>query len=318
MDKRRHRSRYRFDGPDADDRPLAITERDFAILELLDPEFRYAYLPSHFIHAFLGGDRLRLSKRLGRLSRAPHSYLLRPPQRTHSLNANYKHDVYARAEAGDRLLIERGRLAHRARRPPEPYAHQLLNDLVDASIDIGVRRDPTLRLIGWREILAHPKLPNPTREATHPFRIPVAGVTLIPDGRPFVIERKLADGARRYLCVAGKEIDRHTEPLVPTDLERSGIARKLDLYRAFFSGRVYQSHYGFPNSVVLIITTNARHLENMLALTRKLIGPCSYLLFKHVPDWAHASRFPTPSGDMLGPYERVGHPPFNLATFGDV
>jgi hypothetical protein len=318
MERKPRRSRFRFDGPDADDKALVITERDIAILKLLDPEHRYTYLPSHWIHAFIGGEQLRLSKRLGRLSRAPHQLLYRPAQRAHSLNANYKHDVYARADAGDRLLIERSLLARRASRPTEAYAHQVLNDLVDASIEIGVRADPALRLIGWKEILAHPKLPDTTKQATHPFRISVAGTTLIPDGRPFVLERTLADGAKRYLCVAGKEIDRHTEPLVPADLDRSGIARKLALYRDFFSERIYHRHYGFPNAVVLIISTNARHLENIMALTRKLLGPCSFLLFRPVPDWAHARRFPPPNGDMLGIYHRVGHPPLNLATLGEL
>lgn len=317
MDTAPRRSRWRFDGIDADDRPLAITERDIAIFELLDPEHRYTYLPSHWIHAFIGGDRLRLSKRLGRLSRAPHNYLVRPSQRAQSLNAQYKHDVYARAEAADGLLIERGRTTRRARRPAEPYAHQLLNDLVDASIEIGVRSDPALRLIDWKEILSHPKLPDATRHAAQPFRIPVAGSTLIPDGRPFVIERTSPDGEKRYLCIGGKEIDRHTEPLLPSDPQRSGIAKKLQLYRSFFHDRIYHTHFGFPNAVVLIITTNARHLANIMQLTREIIGPCSYLLFRHVPDWAHAACFPSPTGDMLGSYQRVGHPPFNLATLGE-
>ncbi len=316
MDKKPRRSRFKFDGPDADHRPLQITERDIAVFELLDPEFRYTYLPSNWVHAFLGGDALRLSKRLGRLSRAPHHYLVRPAQRAHSLNANYKHDVYARAEAGDRLLIERGRIARRAIRPSEHYAHQLLNDLVDASIEMGVRTDPALRMIGWKEILAHPKLPSATRDAPHPFRLPVGDATLIPDGRPYVLARAMPDGGKRFLCVIGKEIDRHTEPLVPTDKLRSGIARKFELYRAFVDDRGYLTHYGFPNAVVLIVTTNAQHLTNMMALTHELIGPCTYLLFKCVPDWAHAANFPPPGDFMLTePWQRVGHPDFFLSTF---
>lgn len=317
METRSRRSRWRFDGCDADAAPLTVTERDIAIFELLDPEHRYTYLPSHWVHAFIGGDRLRLSKRLGRLSRAPHHYLVRPPQRAQSVNALYKHDVYARAEAADRLLVARGLRAERARRPSEPYAHQLLNDLVDASIEIGVLTDPTLHLVTWRDILAHPKLPATTRASAQPFHIPLANATLIPDGRPFVIERTLPDGSTRFLCVLGKEIDRHTEPLTATDMERSSIARKLHHYRELFATRAYQSQFGFPNAVVLVISTNVQHLSNMMALTAKIIGPCSYLLFRHVPDWAHAPRFPSPSGDLLGSFARVQHPPFNLKTLGE-
>ena len=174
-----------------------------------------------------------------------------------------------------------GRLARRPNRPAEPYAHQLLNDLIDASIELAVRCDPALRLIGWKEILLHPKLPRETRDASRPFRISIEDATLIPDGRPFVLQRTMPDGSKKYLCVPGKEIDRHTEPLVPSDLKRSGIVGKFNLYQKFFADRLYQSHYGFPNAVIPIITTNAKHLENMMALAREQIGACTFLLFKH-------------------------------------
>jgi len=58
-------------------------------------------------------------------------------------------------------------------------------------------------------------------------------------------------------------------------------------------------------------------MKSMMTLCADTIGPCSYLLFAHTTDWANAPRYPPPNGDMLGPYERVGHPHFNLATFGD-
>ena len=67
---------------------------------------------------------------------------------------------------------------------------------------------------------------------------------------------------------------------------------------------------------MLFVTTNPKHLTNMMALTHELIGPCTYLLFKCVPDWAHAANFPTPGGFMLTePWQRVGHPDFFLSTF---
>ena len=43
---------------------LYLTERDHDIFRLLDPEYGYHYLPSNWIHAFIGGDQLRLAKRL--------------------------------------------------------------------------------------------------------------------------------------------------------------------------------------------------------------------------------------------------------------
>ncbi|MGL4556836.1 MAG: hypothetical protein ACRCV5_05010, partial [Afipia sp.] len=77
MGKRRHKSQFTYDGIDADDRSLALTARDVEVLRLLDPEHGYHYLPSHWIHAFVGGDSLRVAKRLGRLARDPHGLLAR-------------------------------------------------------------------------------------------------------------------------------------------------------------------------------------------------------------------------------------------------
>ena len=92
--------RLRRDSIDADGRPLMMGERDRAILELLDPQFRYKYLPSNWIHAFVSGNWTGLRKRLARMKRQPECFLSRPKQQDWSENARYKHDVYARSDAG--------------------------------------------------------------------------------------------------------------------------------------------------------------------------------------------------------------------------
>ena len=91
---------------------------------------------------------------------------------------------------------------------------------------------------------------------------------------------------------------------------------KLEHYRECFEDRRFESHYGFPNSVVLFVTTSSVRMNSMMKLCRTVIGPCSYLLFAHTKDWANEPHFPYP-GDLLGPFQRVGHPPFNLATLGE-
>ena len=55
----------------------------------------------------------------------------------------------------------------------------------------------------------------------------------------------------------------------------------------------------------------------MMGLCRDVIGSCTYLLFATTRDWANEPRFPIPNGDMLGRYQRVGHPPLHLSTFGE-
>ena len=196
-------------------------------------------------------------------------------------------------------------------RDRDPFAHRLLEDLVQASITFGVNSYPDLELVPWIDLAATGKIPKATIERSEPRAIPLSSDKLIPDGKPFAIKRGTA-----WRFVLGKEIDRGTEPL-STGHARRSIRQKFEHYAECFSKRHYASHYGFPNSIVLFITTSPKRMASMMDLCGEVIGPCSYLLFAHTIDWANAPRFPPPNGDMLGPFYRVGHPPFNLATFGE-
>lgn len=298
MQRLARKSQFSSAGDGVDDRPLTLSTRDLAIFRLLDPEYGYHYLPSNWINAFVGGDALRLSKRLGRLARAPHGYLARRQDW-------YKHAVYARTTKADELLGE-PRVRDR-----DPYPHRLLQDLVQASIAIGVGADPALSLMCWSDLAATGKIPSATLDTSDPHAIPLASGKLVPDGSPFAIRKD-----SRWRFVLGKEIDRATEPLTSTQARRT-IRQKLEHYREVFDRRLYAAHYGFPNSVVLFVTTSPTRMLSMMELARDVIGPCSYLLFASTRDWANERRFPAPNGDMLGPYQRVGHPPLHLANFGD-
>lgn len=298
MEKRRHKSQFSYGGPNADDRPLFLSERDLRILRLLDPEHGYHYLPSNWIQAFVGGDELRVAKRLGRLARQPHGYLIRRQQW-------YKHAVYSRSSKADLALGER-----RAR-DRDPFAHRLLEDLTQASIAIAITARPDLELVSWPGLVATGKIPPATLESAEPHAITLSAGKLIPDGKPFAIRN-----GTRWRFVLGKEIDRGTEPLASRGARRS-IGQKFEHYAECFSGRLYTRHYGFPNSVVLFVAKSPARMQSMMTLCAEVIGSCSYLLFAHTTDWAHGPRYPPPNGDMLGPYQRVGHPPLHLATFGE-
>jgi hypothetical protein len=297
MDKRSYKSQFEYAGINADDAPLSISERDLLIFRLLDPEYGFHYLPSNWIHAFVGGDAQRVSKRLGRLAREPHAYLVRR-------QARYKHAVYARTAKADAYLGEP------LVRDRDPFAHRLLQDLVLASFALAVSRDPILTFVPWLELAASGKIPAATLNSAEPHAIALQSGKIVPDGKPFAIR-----AGNRWRFVLGMEIDRGTEPLTSPQARRS-IAKKLENYAECFSRNLYASHYGFPNSVVLFVTTSAARMKSMMALTERVIGPCSYLLFAHTTDWAIAPSFPPP-GDILGPMQRVGHPPLELTNFGD-
>ena len=232
MEKRAHKSQFTYTGSDADDRPLILSDRDTLIFSLLDPEHGYHYLPTNWIHAFVRGDELRLAKRLGRLAREPHVFLARRQDW-------YKHAVYARTPKADAHLGER------TIRDRDPFAHRLLEDLVQASIALGVNGVPDLQLMSWRDLAATGKIPAVTIESSEPHAIPLRTGKLIPDGKPFAIKSK-----NQWRFVLGQEIDRGTEPLKANHARRS-IKEKFEHYRECFEDRRYATHYGFPNSVVL-------------------------------------------------------------------
>ena len=296
MDKRTHKSQFKYSGDDADDCTLSLTERDLEIFRLLDPEHRFHYLPSNWVHAYIAGDELRLSKRLARLAREPHKFLERRQDW-------YKHAVYSRTTKADRHLGER-RVRDR-----DPFAHRLLQDLVQASIEIGAATDQQLRMAHWHELATSGKIPKATIESLEPNAISLRSSKLLPDGKPFAI---VSGGLWRF--VLGKEIDRGTEPLVGAHARRS-IRQKFTAYAECFEHRLYTTHYGFPNAVVLFVTTSEMRMNNMMQLCDDVIGPCSFLAFAHTKDWAIESRFPSPTGDLCGSFKRVGHPSLRLTKF---
>ena len=174
-----------------------------------------------------------------------------------------------------------------------------------------MRASAPVELVPWPDLAARGKIPEPTIGNKQPHALVLPSATLIPDGKSFAIK-----SGNRWRFVLGMEIDRATEPLAGNHARRT-IRHKLELYAQCFDQRVYATHYGFPNAVVLIVTTSPACMNSMMKLCETVTGPCSYLAFAHTKDWAIEPRFPAPNGDMLGPYKRVGLPPLHLADFGE-
>ncbi len=151
---RKHLSQFAYNGKDADTEPLRLTGDDLAVLKTLNPEI-YAYLPAPWLHALAHPHKnyIRFAGRLARLARWRHQFndygkilpdapLKAPYLLRHQVAL--KHAVYSRTERGDRLVNE-----------PSPYrstqwqAHQILQDMVHASIELGVRQDPAFQMLHW-------------------------------------------------------------------------------------------------------------------------------------------------------------------------
>src|ERR1700730_15239641 len=156
----------------ATQRRIQLTERDVAILELLN---RYRYLRSTHLHALCGGNpKQPFLEPRGALYHEG-GYVDGPEQQWHAINARYMPAVYELGDAGERVLQERGLLDETAspllRRgrlgAARRYHHELMICDIISSVEIGVRADPGLRFISWPEILA--KAPEATQRSEKPF-----------------------------------------------------------------------------------------------------------------------------------------------------
>jgi hypothetical protein len=293
------------------------TERDIEIFQLL---VRFRYLPSDYIHAFVGGSEKALIHRLNLLSRKPNLYLARPHQQRECADANYRRLIYELDERGRRTLRDRG-LPSPTKSYHHNFAHELMVAQIMASIGLGVRADANVRLITWTEILAHETTPVVTRNSASAATIRVSyelrgerrSDEITADGRPFGIERT-ADGKRSYLFFPGIEADCGTEPIDARDTERSSIGKKFAAYMTIAREGIHRSHFGFPNFFVPFITTSEPRMRSMMQLTERLTDGrgSKILLFKTFPSFTSAERAPASGHVLTEPWLRVGFPPLSL------
>jgi hypothetical protein len=154
---------------------VELTARDIELFKLL---YRYQYLRSHFLYAFLGGESLtRFRERLGQLYHEGR-FINRPEQQWQFANCRCMPLVYELDVHGEEVLRDHGLLVHDSPLLRKGrigmcrhFAHQLMICDSLASIELGVRQHPSVRFISWQEILA--KAPAQTRALDDPFAIPV-------------------------------------------------------------------------------------------------------------------------------------------------
>lgn len=268
------------------DKRIELNERDIEIFRLL---CRYRYLRSTHLFALTGGrSQKRFVERLGHLYHEG-GYLDRPPQQWQAVNARYMPAVYELGEAGEQVLAQHGltaapSLTRKSRLGAvRQYHHELMICDVISSIEIGTRADQNLRYISWDEIFLNPKMPEGTRNSANPLAILVpvsytcpqtksttrSDKPLIPDAL-FGIEY-ITDGQRRYRFFA-LEADRNTEPAFRGNLQQTSYLRKILQYREIVARALYKTHWGLPNLLVLNVTINERHMQNLMRLVDELMA----------------------------------------------
>ena len=237
------------------------TERDIEIFKLL---VRFRYLPSDYIHAFVGGNEKALSRRLNLLSRKPNLYLARPQQQRQNADANYRRLIYQLDERGSRALRERG-LSFLSKSYHHNFAHELMVAQITASIELGTRENSNIRLITWPEILANANTPQATRDSPTPAAIRVTihcAARPVPTKSPPTPGRSALSAsstARAAICSspASRPIAAPSRSTPATSIDRRS-PRSLPPISAIAEQGIYRSHFGFPNFFVPFITTEQR------------------------------------------------------------
>jgi hypothetical protein len=182
----------------------------------------------------------------------------------------------------------------------------------------------TRAAIEKKDILRSKSLPEVTRQSPKPFHIPITitvegrrhDTHIAADGHPFGTARTI-DGQRYFFFCPGIEADCGTEPVDTSDFARSSISRKFLLYEAILAEEVHRLHFGFPNLLVPIITTNQARAQSMMDLLKRMTGGAGsrMFLFKTFPTLTSFETPRPPSGHMLTEdWQRVGYPPFNFLT----
>ena len=168
--------------------------------------------------------------------------------------------------------------------------------MVHASIELGVRKDPAFQLIhwpairdnGWTEHGQQKKIPG-ALNLRDPHLIQLRAGHSRGDGAPFILKH-----AGDQLFILTKEIDRNTEPFTSAS-ERRTIKQKFEHYEEIFARNLYQTHYGFPNSIVLFVTISESRMNSMVTFAEETIGRCPWLVFYHWKDWYNERSYPPPT-----------------------
>lgn len=259
--------RSRFAPPQPRGERIVLAEGDLRLFEALH---YHGPLPSHYLYEF--GTRKDKSRHLKRLTKLYNGaggtppFLIRPPQQFASCQARYQPMIYDLAPAGKAGLAEAGRFSRFVLKRGDPFVHRFMAACVSASLQLAVTRAGA-RFIRRDEIFGHAKCPESTKRLSNPLAIPIGSGVLIPDD---LFAVKYPKPSYRFFAV---EIDRDTEAIERSRLDRSAFGLKIKNYIEVMRHRVYQQHWGIPDLTVLTVTTNPIHLNNMIGYLRSLDEP---------------------------------------------
>jgi hypothetical protein len=290
---------------DKDGKPdvAVIGERDLAIFRLLN---RYRYLRSNFIPEFTGGSYIPTIRRLDQLQRVPNKYLSRPEKQRAQPNANYRHLIYELAARGEHTLKDRGLYSEEKRFGDEIlFAHSMMVNDTIASLELATRD-----MIWWPEIAG--RLQNPQRfipvEISHQFKTGLQTLEFDyqnDSNGPFGI--RYPDGRARFFSLEAE----HTNQVDCNNLRKTSFLKKFLAIQQIMEKRLYQSVWGVPNLLTLVVAPFQARIDTMKDLILRETGGkgASYILFRVVPVLEDPFSTAKPMPDLFhGPWQRAGHP----------
>jgi len=293
---------------------LELSPRDLEIFRVL---FRYRYLPSTSIHAFVGGaSETRFKERLGDLFHE--GYLDRPTKQWELAGCRHRPAVYEIGRGGLKVLrhSEAEDLESRTWLGTQAHLqfhHSLMICDVLANVELESRTLSHLRFIPWSEIAA--KMPNLVLHRSGPFRFMATTphpLTVIPDA---IFGIEYHSGETRSYRFFALEADRGTMPIMRSQGAQSSYLKKLINYRAVFAANLCKTQLGVPNLLVLTVTTSERRKETIMRWLGTVAGGASAgFLFKSTTEQITKCAAGPECSYLKGTWMRTGFPPMCIST----
>lgn len=287
-----------------------VEKRDLFWFEKLH---RHGPLPSSFLRDYsvaFGFSPSSASDRLTVLYNedlTPHrgSYLDRPWQQFQTIDARYNDLVYDLTDTSEQALKDSKLWRDNTPNPKGSWTHKFMVACATASIELECLKREGYRFIFGDEVLerANAKLRIPVT-----YQDPVSRKRmtqdLVPDG-VFAIEYTKDGRTSRRLFLL--ECDRNTEPTRYYTFQRKSYHRSLLQYRHLIGDDIYKTHFALEATPVLVLhlTTNQKHMENLMQLLQEEFGGSNYQLFNFAPQFSRFFKPPKPLDHLFGPWLRV-------------
>jgi hypothetical protein len=293
-----------------------LSECDTAVCTV---QARYPLIDPEHIGALTGFSAESIKDRLNILKRDPNNFVALSLEQRNNPSGNLTSRLfYENTPKAEAYLSSLGFTPFR-RADSSPFGHQVMTHRILASFEIGVNADKRVVPLWPEDLIASEKTPEKTRNAKHPFQIPVSytykdkryDTAVRPDAKVFGFNRTHFERGR-FIFIA-LEVDCGNEPVQAKNYERTHIARKFIEYDAIIEQEIHKSHFGIPNLYPMFITTSPlRQRSFMDCLASLSLKNNKYFAFSWRPDTYSRTYAPATGHMFTRQYERVGHEPLSL------